>query len=92
MLVPTTILVEQHFSTFLKRFADYNVKIGAVSRFCSSKENKKTLEKLAQGEIDIIIGTHRLLQKDVMFKDLGLLIIDEEHRFGVKQKEKIKNL
>ena len=92
VLAPTTILVEQHLSTFLKRFADYNVKIGAVSRFCSSKENKKTLEKLAQGEIDIIIGTHRLLQKDVMFKDLGLLIIDEEHRFGVKQKEKIKQM
>ncbi len=92
ILVPTTILVEQHRDTFLKRFTDYNVKIGAISRFYTSVQNKKTLNDLKEGAIDIIIGTHRLLQKDVVFKDLGLLIIDEEHRFGVKQKEKIKQM
>ncbi|MGI6680062.1 MAG: transcription-repair coupling factor [Bdellovibrionota bacterium] len=92
VLVPTTILVEQHFSTFLKRFANYPVKVGAISRFYSARENKATLEKLSTGKLDIIIGTHSLLQKDVAFKDLGLLVIDEEHRFGVKQKEKIKQM
>ncbi len=92
ILVPTTILVEQHRDTFLKRFTDYNVKIGAISRFYTSVQNKKTLDDLKEGKIDIVIGTHKLLQKDVMFKDLGLLIIDEEHRFGVKQKEKIKQM
>lgn len=92
VLVPTTILVEQHLSTFLKRFADYSVKIGAVSRFYTNAQNKQTLNNLANGNLDIIIGTHKLLQKDVVFHDLGLLIIDEEHRFGVKQKEKIKQM
>ncbi|MCO6430777.1 MAG: transcription-repair coupling factor [Deltaproteobacteria bacterium] len=92
LLVPTTILVEQHRNTFAARFSDYPVKVGAVSRFYSAAENKKTLEQLANGDIDIIVGTHRLLQKDVAFKDLGLLIIDEEHRFGVQQKEKLKQM
>jgi transcription-repair coupling factor (superfamily II helicase) len=91
VLVPTTILVEQHKKNFLERFAGYPVKIGAVSRFYPTTENQKTLEAAARGEIDIIIGTHRLLQHDVQFHDLGLLIIDEEHRFGVKQKERLRS-
>jgi transcription-repair coupling factor (superfamily II helicase) len=91
VLVPTTILVEQHKKNFVERFAGYPVKIGAISRFYSSIDNQKTLEAVAKGEIDIVIGTHRLLQHDVMFKDLGLLIIDEEHRFGVKQKERLRS-
>lgn len=92
VLVPTTILVEQHRASFVNRFLGMPVKIGAVSRFYSPQENKKTLQELANGDLDIIIGTHRLLSQDVIFKDLGLLIIDEEHRFGVKQKEKLKQL
>lgn len=92
LLVPTTILVEQHRTTFANRFDGYPVKVGALSRFYSSVENKETLRQLASGELDIVIGTHRLLQKDVFFKDLGLVIIDEEHRFGVQQKEKLKQL
>jgi len=90
VLVPTTILAEQHFRTFQDRFRDYPVKIAALSRFYDSKTNKLSLEKVESGDIDIIIGTHRLLQRDVQFKDLGLLIIDEEHRFGVAQKERLK--
>jgi transcription-repair coupling factor (superfamily II helicase) len=90
ILVPTTILVEQHKRNFAERFAGYPVTVGAVSRFYAAEDNYKTLEALARGEIDIIIGTHRLLQPDVQFNDLGLLIIDEEHRFGVKQKEKLR--
>ncbi len=90
VLVPTTILAEQHYRTFLDRFRDYPVKIGALSRFYDSKANKSTLEKVESGDIDIVIGTHRLLSRDVQFKDLGLLIIDEEHRFGVAQKERLK--
>lgn len=92
VLVPTTILVEQHRSNFMNRFVGMNVKVGAVSRFYPPAENKRTLDAVANGEIDIIIGTHRLLSQDVRFKDLGLVIIDEEHRFGVKQKEKLKQL
>jgi len=92
ILVPTTILAEQHKQTFLNRFAGWPVKIGAVSRFYSAQDNKNTLAQLASGELDIVIGTHRLLSRDVVFKDLGLLIIDEEHRFGVRQKEKLKAL
>jgi transcription-repair coupling factor (superfamily II helicase) len=90
MLVPTTVLVEQHKKSFVERFAGYPVKVGAVSRFYPAAENQKTLEELARGEIDIIVGTHKLLQPDVQFHDLGLLIIDEEHRFGVKQKERLR--
>ncbi|RMG39823.1 MAG: transcription-repair coupling factor [Candidatus Dadabacteria bacterium] len=92
LLAPTTILVEQHFETFRSRFMDYPVKVGAISRFYSAKKNKDTLEALSRGQIDIIIGTHRLLSRDVSFHDLGLLIIDEEHRFGVRQKEKLKQM
>ncbi len=91
VLVPTTILVEQHKRNFAERFAGYPVKVGAVSRFYPAIENQRTLEALASGELDIVIGTHRLLQHDVQFKDLGLLIIDEEHRFGVKQKERLRS-
>lgn len=91
VLVPTTILVEQHKRNFVERFAGYPVKIGAISRFYPAIENQKTLEALASGELDVVIGTHRLLQHDVQFKDLGLLIIDEEHRFGVKQKERLRS-
>lgn len=92
VLVPTTILVEQHRASFESRFLGYSAKIGAVSRFYDKATNTATLAALGSGDIDIIVGTHRLLQKDVQFKDLGLVIIDEEHRFGVKQKERLKAL
>lgn len=92
VLVPTTILAQQHYVTFSERMADYPVKIGVLSRFKTRKEQKETLEKTAAGSIDILIGTHRLLQKDVYFKDLGLVIIDEEQRFGVEHKERLKRL
>ncbi|OGR56347.1 MAG: transcription-repair coupling factor [Elusimicrobia bacterium RIFCSPLOWO2_02_FULL_39_32] len=90
VLVPTTILAEQHFKNFSERFALFPVKIGMISRFQKKAEQKKILEDLKKGVVDILIGTHRLLQKDVAFKNLGLMILDEEHRFGVKQKEKLK--
>ncbi|GBE05226.1 transcription-repair-coupling factor [bacterium BMS3Abin10] len=92
VLVPTTILAEQHFDTFTSRFSAFPVKIDFISRFKNRAEQKQTLRALANGDIDIIIGTHRLLAKDVGFYDLGLLVIDEEHRFGVTHKEKIKSL
>lgn len=92
MLAPTTILVQQHYRTFQKRFQGFPVGIGMISRFRSPRENKETLRKMQAGEIDILIGTHRLLSKDVRFKDLGLLIVDEEQRFGVGHKEIIKNM
>jgi len=92
VLVPTTILAEQHFRTFAERLADYPVNVEAMSRFRTAKEQKETLRRLALGEIDIVIGTHRLLSKDVEFKELGLLVVDEEHRFGVKHKERLKAL
>ncbi len=91
-LVPTTLLAEQHFQTFSDRFADWPVKIAELSRFRSAKESRAALEGLEQGLIDIAIGTHKLLSRGVKFKDLGLVIIDEEHRFGVRQKEKLKAL
>ena len=91
-LVPTTVLCMQHFRTFSDRFAKYPVKTAFLSRFNSKKENSLVLEKLKSGDIDIVIGTHRLLSNDVEFKNLGLLIIDEEQRFGVSHKEKIKRL
>jgi transcription-repair coupling factor (superfamily II helicase) len=90
VLVPTTVLAAQHFSVFTERFGSYPVKLGVISRFQSNAEIKETLDKLKAGQIDIIIGTHRLLSKDVAFKDLGLLVIDEEHRFGVAAKERLK--
>lgn len=92
VLVPTTILVEQHYLNFSNRFMGYPVNVKAISRFYSAADNRATLEGLANGEIDIVIGTQKLLQKDVQFKDLGLLIVDEEHRFGVKQKERLKQM
>ncbi len=91
-LAPTTILAEQHFENCLERFKNFPVTIAQLSRFVSSAEQKKTASRLASGEIDILIGTHRMLQKDVIFKNLGLMIIDEEQRFGVKDKEKLKTL
>lgn len=90
VLVPTTVLAQQHLETFRKRFAAYPVTIEMLSRFRTAKEQKATLARLKTGEVDIVIGTHRLLQKDVCFKDLGLIIVDEEHRFGVSHKEKLK--
>ena len=91
-LVPTTILAEQHYKNFIKRFSDFPVKIDMISRFRTAKQQKATLQALKEGNVDILIGTHRLVSKDIVFKDLGLLIIDEEQRFGVAQKEKIKGL
>lgn len=91
-LSPITILADQHYRTFIKRMEDFKVRIEMLSRFRTPKEQKEIVEKLAKGKIDIVIGTHRLLQPDIVFKDLGLLIIDEEQRFGVKQKEKLKKM
>ena len=91
-LVPTTILAQQHYNTFLKRMSHYPVNIGLLCRFVGAAEQKKTLAGLKTGQIDIVIGTHRLLSKDVVYKDLGLLIIDEEQRFGVNHKEQIKQM
>ncbi|MBE3580904.1 MAG: transcription-repair coupling factor [Thermoanaerobacteraceae bacterium] len=92
VLVPTTILAQQHYNTFKERFSPYPVKVAVLSRFSSPREQRETVEALARGDIDIIIGTHRLLSEDVAFKDLGLVIIDEEQRFGVAHKEKLKQL
>ena len=92
LLAPTTILVQQHYRTILKRFESFPIKAEFVSRFRSAKQNRETLLRAARGEIDILVGTHRLLSKDAKFKDLGLLIVDEEQRFGVGHKESIKNL
>lgn len=92
VLVPTTLLAEQHFQNFCDRFAEWPIKIAEISRFRTAKEQKQALEDLAAGKVDIIIGTHRLIQKDVVFKNLGLAILDEEHRFGVRQKEQLKAL
>lgn len=92
LLAPTTILAQQHYHTFKRRFAGFPVEIGVVSRFRSAQETKETLIKLREGKLDILIGTHRLLSKDVKFKDLGLLMVDEEQRFGVGDKEIIKNM
>lgn len=90
VLVPTTILAQQHFETFCNRLKEHPVSIAMLSRFRTAKEQKESLELLKAGKLDIIIGTHRLLQKDIIFKDLGLLIVDEEQRFGVKDKERLK--
>lgn len=92
VLVPTTILADQHYRTFSRRFAEYPVRIAMLSRFQPPKEVRKVLEGLKKGTLDIVIGTQRLLSADIAFKDLGLLVIDEEHRFGVKDKERIKAL
>lgn len=90
ILVPTTILAEQHYNTFSERMRHFPVSVEMLSRFKSRPEQKRTIEKLAEGKVDIIIGTHRLTSKDIKFKDLGLLIVDEEQRFGVSAKEKLK--
>ena len=92
VLVPTTLLAQQHYNSFRDRFADWPVTVEVMSRFKSAKEVNEAVAKLAEGKIDIVIGTHKLLQDDVRFKDLGLCIIDEEHRFGVRQKEQLKAL
>ena len=92
VLVPTTLLAEQHFQNFSDRFADWPVKVESLSRFRTAKEQKAILDGLAKGTIDIVVGTHKLLQSNVRFKDLGLVIIDEEHRFGVRHKEQMKSL
>ena len=92
VLVPTTVLARQHWESFQQRVADFPIRVEMVSRFCTPAENKKTLEAAAAGQVDILIGTHRLLQRDVRFKDLGLLVVDEEQRFGVSHKEKLKQL
>ena len=92
VLAPTTLLVEQHYQNFTTRFADFPVKLAELSRFRSAKETSQALKDMAEGRLDIIIGTHKLIQKDVKFHNLGLVIIDEEHRFGVQQKERLKAL
>ncbi|MFZ2160747.1 MAG: transcription-repair coupling factor [Sideroxyarcus sp.] len=92
VLVPTTLLAEQHFQNFSDRFADWPIKIAELSRFRSAKEVTQALKDLAEGKLDIVIGTHKLIQKDVKFHNLGLVILDEEHRFGVQQKERLKAL
>lgn len=92
ILVPTTILAQQHYNTIVDRFSNFPVKVGLLSRFKSAKDQKVYIEGLRKGTIDLVVGTHRILSKDVVFKDLGLLIIDEEQRFGVKHKEALKKL
>jgi transcription-repair coupling factor (superfamily II helicase) len=92
VLVPTTLLAQQHYQNFLDRFADWPFQIATLSRFKSAKEQQQILAKLAEGKVDIVIGTHKLLQEDIKFKSLGLVVIDEEHRFGVRQKERLKTL
>ncbi|HEZ2826723.1 transcription-repair coupling factor [Neisseria meningitidis] len=92
VLAPTTLLVEQHAQNFADRFADFPVKVAGLSRFNNSKATKAALEGMADGTVDIVIGTHKLVQDDIKFKNLGLVIIDEEHRFGVRQKEQLKRL
>jgi transcription-repair coupling factor (superfamily II helicase) len=92
ILVPTTVLAQQHHQTFRDRFGIYPVEIEMLSRFKSPREQKEILRRLREGKVDIVIGTHRLLQKDVAFRDLGLVVVDEEHRFGVSHKEKLKQM
>ena len=92
ILVPTTILALQHYQTILRRFEGFPIEAGMLSRFCTRKEISKTLDGLRRGSVDIVVGTHRLISKDVQFRDLGLIIVDEEQRFGVAQKEKLKSL
>ncbi len=92
ILAPTTLLAQQHYQTFVERFTDWPVNVAMLSRFNTRQQSAQIVDKLASGQVDILIGTHRLLQDDIKFSDLGLLIIDEEHRFGVRQKERIKRL
>jgi transcription-repair coupling factor (superfamily II helicase) len=90
ILVPTTLLVQQHFNTFSTRYSGFPIKIAALSRFNTASESKSIISGLVTGEIDVVIGTHRLLSQDIVFRDLGLLIVDEEQRFGVEHKEELK--
>ncbi|WP_423906554.1 transcription-repair coupling factor [Candidatus Spongiihabitans sp.] len=92
ILVPTTLLADQHYQTFVERFSDWPINVAALSRFNTREQSAELIKRIANGHIDIVIGTHRLLQDDIRFNALGLLIIDEEHRFGVRQKEKIKRI
>ena len=92
VLVPTTLLAQQHFQTFSERFAPFPIKVAVLSRFQSAKQIKQTLDEITSGLVDVVIGTHRLLTHDVKFKDLGLVIVDEEQRFGVEHKEHLKAL
>ncbi|CAN0508095.1 unnamed protein product, partial [Discosporangium mesarthrocarpum] len=92
LLVPTTLLAQQHYDTFRDRFADWPITVDVISRFKSGSEQQQALDKVKSGKIDILIGTHKLLHGGVDYSNLGLLIIDEEHRFGVRQKEKLKAL
>jgi len=91
-LVPTTILAQQHYETMVDRFEGFPVNVGVLSRFRTKKQQNETIEQVRKGQVDILVGTHRLLSKDVEFADLGLLVIDEEQRFGVKHKERLKQL
>ena len=91
-LVPTTILAQQHYDTMLSRFENFPVEIDMLSRFRTKKQQEETMGKIRKGQVDIVVGTHRILSKDVEFADLGLLIVDEEQRFGVKHKERLKQL
>ena len=92
ILVPTTVLAQQHYATACGRFKDFPVKIEVLSRFTTAKEQKRILEAARTGNLDLLIGTHKLLQKSMEFKDLGLLVIDEEQRFGVTHKERLKEM
>ncbi|MBD3270217.1 DEAD/DEAH box helicase, partial [Candidatus Peregrinibacteria bacterium] len=92
LVSPITILADQHYKSFVKRMEGFDIRVDMLSRFKSAAEQKKIVEKLAKGEVDVIVGTHRLLQKDIKFKNLGLVVVDEEQRFGVKQKEALKEL
>lgn len=92
VLVPTTILAGQHYNTFVQRMREFSIEVGMLSRLRTAKEQRETIEKLRKGSVDIVIGTHRLLGKDISYKNLGLLVVDEEQRFGVKHKEKLKQL
>ncbi len=92
VLVPTTLLAQQHFATFTERFRPFPVKVAMLSRFVDAREQQEVISRLATGEIDVVIGTHRLLSSDIQFSDIGLLIVDEEHRFGVAQKEQLRKM
>ena len=92
VLVPTTLLAQQHYETFSERFSGFPVKIRVLSRFQKAKETRQITEEIASGAVDVVIGTHRILSDSVVFKDLGLVIIDEEQRFGVEHKEKLKQM
>ncbi|HCO63400.1 MAG TPA: transcription-repair coupling factor, partial [Alcanivorax sp.] len=92
VLVPTTLLAQQHYESFIDRFADWAVNVEVLSRFRNAKDRADVLKRLESGKVDIIVGTHQLLQESVSFHDLGLIIVDEEHRFGVRHKERLKEM